>query len=219
MVYLAAICITVSMIGLAILLFASFSQKEDRQINNGFINKEFRKIRMRTELEATEKSESKKPSPQFLLLLQTIILGQLVGLFFLALSNDPLKFTVLSINGSVLLMASFFCSVLALFNVWLRKKTNIVFRIIIQAVTLILGITLMKFSIRDQIAQAAGYFSLAMYSYYITVVIAIATMLANVIVGNKEMKTEFNVSHYLIFVIVSGLSIGTGLLILSSLVF
>lgn len=219
MVYLAAVSIMVSMIGLAILLFASFSQKEDRQVVNGFVNKDSRKIRARKESEVDENAKSDKPSPQFVLLLQTIIIGELVGLFFLALSHDPLKFTILSINGSLLLMVSFACSVLALLNVWLKKKTNLIFRIILQVVTLVLGITLMKFAIKDHVAEAAGYFSMAMYSYYITVVVAIATMLLNVILGNKTSKTEFNFGNYLIFVIVSGLTIGTGLLITASLVF
>ena len=219
MVYLAAVCILVSMIGLAILLFASFNQKEDPQTINGFVNKASRKIRLRREPTEDETSKSGKPSPQFVLLLQTIIFGELVGLFFLALSRDPLKFTIVSINGSILLMASFFCSILALFNVWLKKKTNLVFRIIIQVVTLILGIILMKLAIREETTDAASYLDMARYSYYITVVIAIATMLINVIFGNKMIKTEFNFSNYLIFVIASGLLIGTGLLIVSSLVF
>lgn len=220
MVYLAAVSIMVSMIGLAILLFASFSQKEDRQVVNGFVNKNYRKIRARTEAEELDNTKPGKPNPKFVMLLQTIIIGELVGLFFLALSHDALKFTILSINASLLLMASFGCSVLALFNVWLKKKTNLSFRIILQVATLMLGITLMKFAMRDKIVvEAAGYFSMAMYSYYITVVIAIATMLLNVIFGDKAAKTEFNFGSYLIFVIVSGLAIGTSLLISASLIF
>lgn len=219
MIYLAAVCIIISMIGLAILLFASFSQKEDTQTINGFVNKESRKIRWRKEPKEDEGSNSGKPSPQFVLLLQTIIIGQFVGLFFLALSRDPLKFTCLAVNGSILLMASFFCSVLALFNVWLKKQTNLGFRIIIQVVTLILGIVLMKFAIREEMPDAASYFDMARYSYYTTVVVAIATMLINVIFGNKTIKAEFNFSNYLIFVIASGLLIGTGLLAVSSFLF
>lgn len=219
MVYLAAVCIIVSMIGLAILLFASFSQKEDLQAVNGFINKESRKIRWRKEPKEEEAAKATEPNPQFVLLLQTIILGELVGLFFLALSNDPLKFTILGINGSILLMASFFCSILALFNVWLKKKTNLGFRVIMQVVTLFLGIILMKFAIRDETPDAASYFDLARYSYYITVVVAIATMLINVIFGNKMIKDEFNFSNYLIFVIASGLLIGTGLFAVSLYIF
>jgi hypothetical protein len=217
MVYLAAISLIVSMTGLTILLFASFSKKEDEQVLNGFINKESRKIRVRQEGEAEDKSKADKPGPKFILLLQTIIIGEIVGLFFLTLTKDPSKFNVLFINSIILFGASFFCSILTLFNVWLQKKTNINFRIILQAATLVLGIILMRFAFKEITISPEEYFFKVIYNcYFITVVIAISTMLLNVIFGKTTKTPEFNFSNYLIIVIVSGLIIGTGLLFMSS---
>ena len=76
-----------------------------------------------------------------------------------------------------------------------------------------------KISIKDKAAFPFGMFVFPIYFFYGTVVIALATMLLNVIVGNKIKKEEFNVSNYLLFVIISGLIIGSGLLFASSIAF
>jgi len=204
------------MIGLFILLFASFASKEDQQLQYGFINRESRKIRIRKENNKEEKTNRKKPNPEFLSLLETIIIGQLVALFFLLFTKNQMKFTILICNGIILITASFSCSVLTLVNVWLKKKTKIFFRTIIQVIALILGVFLMNLSGKGEAAIRGGYLVIGIYGYYITVVIALGTMLFNVIIGNKTKKVEFNFSNYLILVIVSGLIIGTGLLYTSS---
>ena len=219
MVYLSSLSLLVSMIGLYILLFASFASKDDQKLAKNFINKTSRKIRIRQENKEPEEAKPKKPSPQFILLLQTIIIGELVGLFFLSLTGNQTKFTILTINAAILFIASFMCSGLTLLNVWLKKKTNIQFRFILQVITLVIGIILIKFSIRDKAAFLIEMFIFPIYFFYGTVVIALGTMLLNVIVGNKTKKEEFNVSNYLIFVIISGLIIGSGLLFASSIAF
>jgi len=216
---LSSLSLLVSMIGLFILLFASFATKDDQQLPKGFINKESRKIRVPKETSESNEAEKKKSSPQFILLLQTIIIGEAVGLFFLTLTDNPMKFSFLFMNAGILWLASLGCSALTLFNVWLKKKTNIQFREILQVVTLLLGILLMKFSLTGEGVIPQGFFDAPMYFYYGTVVIALGTMLFKVIRGNKTEKAEFNFSNYLILIIVSGLVIGTGLLIISSAVF
>ena len=152
MVYLSSLSLLVSMIGLYILLFASFASKDEQKLTKNFINKTSRKIRIRQENKEPEEAKPKKPSPQFILLLQTIIIGELVGLFFLSLTGNQTKFTILTINAAILFIASFMCSGLTLLNVWLKKKTNIQFRFILQVITLVIGIILIKFSIRDKAA-------------------------------------------------------------------
>lgn len=219
MVFLSGFSLVVSMIGLYILLFASFATKDEQGQQKNFINKASRKIRIHKENDEPEQPSPKKPSPQFVLLLQTIIIGELVGLFFLTLTDNLMKFTILIINSAILLIASLGCSGLTLFNVWFKKRTNIQFRVIIQVATLILGIILMRLSFRDKVSISRGYFDTPMYFFYGTVVVALGTMLLNVIFGNKTKNIEFNFSNYLILVIVSGLVIGTGLLLTSSLVF
>ncbi len=216
---LSSISLLVSMIGLFILLFASFASKDDQQQQHGFINKESRKIRVRKETNEPEETEKKKPGSQFVLLLQTIIIGELVGLFFLTLTNHPMKYSLLYLNGGILLVASLGCSGLTLCNVWLKKKTNIRFREILQVATLLLGIILMKQSVTIEAAFSRSYFDMPMYFYYGTVVIALVTMLLKVIRGKKAEKTDFNFSNYLILIIASGLLIGTMLLITSSIIF
>jgi len=217
MVFFSSLSLLVSMIGLYILLFASFASKKDQKSAKDLINNTARKIRIRQENKEPEESKPKKPNPTFILLLQTIIIGELVGLFFLTLTGSQTKFTILTINAAVLFIASFLCSGLTLLNVWLKKKTNIQFRIILQAITLSVGIILIKFSIRDKAAFPVEMFIFPIYFFYGTVVIALATMLLNVIAGNKTKKEEYNVSNYLLFVIISGLIIGTGLLFASSI--
>ena len=219
MVFLSGLSLLVSMIGLYILLFASFASKDDQQLAKNFINKTSRKIRIRQENKEPAESKPKKPSPQFILLLQTIIIGESVGLFFLTLTASQAKFTILTINAAILFLASFMCSGLTLLNVWLKKKTNIQFRVILQVITLVVGIILIKFSIKDKAAFPFGMFVFPIYFFYGTVVIALGTMLLKVIFGNKIKKEEFNVSNYLLFVIISGLIIGSGLLFASSIAF
>ena len=219
MVFLSGLSLLVSMIGLYILLFASFASKDDQQLAKNFINKTSRKIRIRQENKEPAESKPKKPSPQFILLLQTIIIGESVGLFFLTLTGSQAKFTILTINAAILFLASFMCSGLTLLNVWLKKKTNIQFRVILQVITLVVGIILIKFSILDKAAFPFGMFVFPIYFFYGTVVIALGTMLLKVIFGNKIKKEEFNVSNYLLFVIISGLIIGSGLLFASSIAF
>jgi len=219
MVFFSGLSLLVSMIGLYILLFASFAPKDDQQAAKDFINQTARKIRIRKENKEPEKTDPKKPSPQFMLLLQTIIIGELVGLFFLTLTDNPTKYKILFFNAAILLIASLGCSGLTLFNVWLKKKTNIQFRVILQVITLVLGIFLMNLSFQEKVTVARGYFDMPMYFYYGSVVVALGTMLFNVIYGNKTEKVEFNFSNYLLLVIIAGLVIGTGLLITSSAVF
>lgn len=216
MVFLGGISLLVSMIGLYILLFASFAIKDDQQNQKNFINRETRKIRLHKQNPEQNQDREKKPSPQFIMLLQTIVIGELVGIFFLILSHDQIKFSILTINAGLLLLASFVCSVLTLFNVWLKKKMNMSFRIILQIATLILGIILMKFSIKDRAVIPGLFFIMPIYLYYGTVVVALFTMLLNVIFGNKMKQVEYNFSNYLILVIVSGIVIGTGLMFSSS---
>jgi len=216
MVFFSGFSLLVSIIGLYILLFASFAIKEKQRDHKEFVNKETRKIRVHKENSEQNKDETKKPSPQFITLLQTIVIGQIVGLFFLILSHNQTKFSILTINAGLLLLASFGCSVLTLFNVWLKKKMNMTFRIILQIATLVLGIVLMKFSIRDREAIPGLFFIMPIYLYYGTVVVALFTMLLNVIFGNKMKKVKFNFSNYLILVIIAGLVIGTGLMFSSS---
>ena len=216
MVFLGGFSLLVSMIGLYILLVASFATKDEQHEHKGFINKDTRKIRVHKENSAHKIDEAKKPSPQFITLLQTIVIGELVGLFFLILSQNQAKFSILTINAGLLLLASFGCSILTLLNVWFKKEMNMTFRIIIQIATLILGIILMKQSFRDKEAIPSLIFTMPIYLYYGTVVIALLTMLLNVIFGNKTKKMEFNFSNYLMLVIISGLVIGTGLMFTSS---
>lgn len=219
MVVLSGLSLLVSMIGLCILLFASFATRDDQLQGKGFVNKESRKIRIRKEDKEPEESKPKKPGSQFVLLLQTIIIGELVGLFFLTITANPAKYSILKFNAAILLIASLGCAGLTLLNVWLEKKTNIQFRVIIQLATLSLGIVLMKLSFRGEVAISRGYFDMPRYFYYGTVVVALGTMLLNVIFRDKTKKVEFNFSNYLILVIVSGLVIGTLLLITTSLIF
>lgn len=216
MIFLSSLSLIVSMIGLYILLFASFTSKDDQESTKSIINKTARKIRIHQENKEPEESKPKKPGPQFVLLLQTIIIGELVGLLFLALTGSQKKFTILTINAAILFIASFTCSGLTLLNVWLKKKTNIQFRIILQVITLVVGIILINLSIRDKAEFPFAMFIFPIYFFYGTVVIALATMLLNVIAGNKTKTDELNVSNYLLFVIISGLIIGTGLLLASS---
>jgi hypothetical protein len=219
MVYLSGLSLLVSMIGLYILLFASFATKDDQLQGKSFVNKESRKIRIRKENKEPEEAKPKKSSPQFVLLLQTIIIGELVGLFFLTITDNPAKYSILKFNAAILLIASLGCAGLTLLNVWLAKKTNIQFRVILQVATLTLGIFLMKLSFRGKVLISRGYFDTPMYFYYGTVVVALGTMLLNVIFGDKTKKVEFNFSNYLLLVIVSGLVIGTVLLVTTSLIF
>jgi len=213
MVLLGGLSIGISIVGLYILLFSSFKCSDKQQITSGIIIKSSRKIRVHRENKTDEQQENSKPNPQFVLLLETIIIAELVGLFFLWLTDDHMKHTVLAINGATFLVASFLCSVLTLFNAWLKKKMHLLFRIILQLLTLIIGILLLIYSTDGKAEMPSDYMANAIDAFYITVVIALVTMLFNVMKGNNNKEIEFNYNNYLILVIASGLIIGSGLLI------
>ena len=226
MVYLGGFCLIVSMIGLYILLFSSFSPRQKQQITGDFIKKAARKIRIPRDSKMVQGIKKNIPNPQFILLLESIVLGEVVGLFFLFLESNPLKFKILAINAAVLLIASFICSILTLFNAWLKRKTHLVFRIILQATTLTLGLIIYKFSMINKnsiggisLIKTSFYLKMAIYGYFITVVVAIGTMLYLAIKGNPEESTAFEFSNYLMLVIMSGLLIGSGLFLAFSIKF
>ncbi len=208
---LSSLSLLVSMTGLFIMLFASFASDESDTPKSGFVNRQARKIRVHQEPANPEPEETKAPNPKFIMLLQTIIIGEFVGLFFLTLTHHPLKYSILFYNAVVLLIASLGCSGLTLLNVWLSRKTHIEFRIIVQAITLVTAIVLAKLSFRETVEVARGYFDTPMYFFFATVVVALATMLYNVIGRKDKEKIELVFSKYLILVIGVGLVIGTGL--------
>lgn len=211
MVLLGGLCIAVSVLGLYILLFSSFKSNEKNQITSNIIIKASRKIRVHHDKNDEENGQNSKANPQFVLLLQTIIIAELVGLFFLWLTKDPMKHSVFLFNGAACLVASFLCSVLTLINAWFKKKMHLLFRIILQVVTLIAGILLMQSSVAGRAEMPTDYVTNAYYAYFITVVVALLTMLFNVVIGNKNEEFEFNYNIYLLVVIASGLIIGSSL--------
>jgi len=212
---LSSLSLLVSMTGLFILLFASFSSNESDSPQHGFVSRQARKIRIHEANPTPTPEESKAPNPKFIMLLETIIIGELVGLFFLTLTHHPLKYSILFYNAIVLLIASLGCSGLTLLNVWLSRKTHIEFRIIVQAATLVIAIVLVKLSMREETELSRGYFDAPMYVYFASVVVALATMLYNVIQRKEKEKIEPDLSKYLLLVIGVGLFIGTGLYITS----
>ena len=223
MVYLGAFSLTISIIGLYIMLFSSFSPGEQR-VKGDFIVRAARKIRIRKENAHQNAQKENKPNPQFIMLLESIVVGHIVGLFFLIISSDDLKFKILAYDAGFLLIASFLCSVLTLLNTWLKKKTNLPFRITLQAATLIIGLILMRFAVAGEAGvtaisslKAASYMVMAIYSYYITVVIAIFTMLYAALKGIPDNYEAMEFSSYLMLVIISGLLIGSGLLLIYTL--
>ncbi|MDW7681388.1 MAG: hypothetical protein SCK70_12540 [bacterium] len=224
MVYLGAFCLFVSMVGLYVLLFSSFSLFESEIKRSDFVQRASRKIRIRRDIKIPTEPVRQQPNPRFVLLVESILIGEVVGLFFLALSHNPIKFKFLAINAALLLLASFLCSVLTLFNAWFRKKTMLPFRIILQASTLIIGLIIFRISMGTQsfsdsvsIVRSAYYMRTAVYAYYITVVVAIGTMLYVAIKGSPDKLKEFDFNNYLIMVIMSGLVIGSGLLLIYSI--
>ena len=229
MVYLGGFCLILSMVGLYILLFSSFSPKQKQQITGDFIKKAARKIRIPRDSRIVQEIKKNIPNPQVSLLIQSILIGEVVGLFFLFLDPSPLKFKVLAINAAFLLTASFLCSILTLLNAWWKKKTHLVFRVILQVTTLVIGLILFRMAIKERVANVAiggisvikaGYcMKMAIYGYFITVVIAISTMLYTAIKGNPENTHEFEFSNYLFLVVMSGLLIGSGLFLAYSIKF
>ena len=64
MVFLGGFCLIVSMTGLYILLFSSFSPKNAQQIEGDFIIKAARKIRVRKNNTEQDSPAKPKPNPQ-----------------------------------------------------------------------------------------------------------------------------------------------------------
>ena len=220
LIIFAIFSIFANIVALYILIIASFEKKEKKnEINAKFVKRDSRTINVPRADEIPESPE-KKTNTRIVSLLCTVLIGQIVGVYFLLVFVGELKIvnTILRINGGFLLLASIICSILTLLNGWLKKKMVVLFRLIFQSYSFIVAIILsmcrVKFTggIRTTVLKATFVPNLVSIIYISTVIVALVLMLWDGLYRKHE-KVDFDFNKYFRLVVLVGMIIGLGLII------
>lgn len=222
---LSVLSVIASVVALYVLIIGSFEKKEKKEekLTQQFIKRESRTIKI-TKSEENPLKENKGLNTQVSSLLWTVVIGQAVALYFILVFLEGNKDVniVLRVNGIVLLLASFLCSILTIFNGWFKKKMNISHRLMFQVYSLVVAIILFRMGIEKGISikeaiGAAGYIpNIIIIVYFSTVIFALALMLFDGIYRKSE-RVDFNFNIYLLIVVAVGMGVGLSLLLALSI--
>lgn len=213
---LAYCSIFASIIALFILIIASFRSSEKKQKKKtNYVKRSNRTIKV----DYVEESEPKGTNVRVASLLWTVVLGQVLGLFFaLVYVNDPLATrSLLRLNGFILISATLLCSVLTIVNGWFRVKMEVLFRLIFQGYSLLVGGFLLSgamgkhVSIKSAMEAAGGRLYAIIILFFLTAILALILMFVDVVYRRSE-NTKYDYNQYFRIVIFVSMSIGLGLL-------
>lgn len=148
----------------------------------------------------------------------SLIVSEFLGIFFLSLTGS-LKNFILTLNGFAFLIAACLWSVVTIVNAVRSEKINLITRLSIQFGTLVFAMVFIRLSIEipdmktleqlsSQICLVLQFFSVFFFG---TSVFAVILILWDAI----KLEIEF-LRNYLIWVLVIGICVGTGLYIVSN---
>lgn len=219
LVFLTICASLASVISLYILIFASFEKKEKKpQIPYHFIKRDSRYIKAKP-FENKSGEEKQGNNSRVVSLLSTVIIGQIVTLYFLFvfLNKDTIIRPILRMNALILLIASFICSILTILNAWLKKKMVISFRLLFQGYSLLMSMILIRLTIRKGVTikaavSAAGIIpDIIISMYFSSVIVALAMMLIDALYRkNEHVDYDFNI--YFRIVVLVGMIVGLGMI-------
>jgi hypothetical protein len=148
----------------------------------------------------------------------SLIVSEFLGIFFLSLTGS-LKNMILTLNGFAFLIASCLWSVVMIVNAIRSEKVNLMSRLAIQFGTLVMALFFIRISIdipdlrtleeiSSRICLFLQFFSVF---YFGTSVCAVILILWDAI----KLEIEY-LRNYLIWVLIVGVSVGTGLYVISN---
>ena len=148
----------------------------------------------------------------------SLIVCEFLGIFFLILTGS-LKHDIVTINGFAFLVASSLCSVITIVNAVQANRINFPFRLAVQFGTLFFALLLIRISIEipdmQTLERMSGKVSLFLQFfavfYFATSVFAVVLILWDAI----KLEIEY-LRHYLIWVLIIGITVGTGLFVASN---
>jgi hypothetical protein len=175
----------------------------------------------------TKTTNEKKPRPvelekiiyqKSLYFIISLIVCEFLGIFFLLLSGS-LKHDIVTFNGFAFLVASSLCSVITIVNAVRSHRINFPFRLGIQFGTLFFALLFIRISIDvpdlQALEQMSGKVSLLLQFfaafYFATSVLAVVLILWDAL----KLEIEF-LRIYLIWVLIIGVTVGTGLFVASN---
>ncbi|MBN1155948.1 hypothetical protein JXB12_13605 [candidate division KSB1 bacterium] len=211
-----------SIIALFTLIIASFQSGDtgkDRSVR--FIRRASRTIKTN---DSSDKVEKADVNVRVTALLWTVVLGQVIGLFFVLfyVSDADASRTFLRVNGFILIFASLLCSFLTILNGWLKIRMELWYRIIFQAYSFVVGGFLLsgavggRISISRAVSEAGEKLYLIIMAFFFTVILALILMFADGVYRDNE-RLEYDFNNYFRIVITVGMIIGLGLLFIRSI--
>lgn len=175
----------------------------------------------------TKTEDDKKPKPvelekiihqKVIYFIISLIVCEFLGIFFLLLTGS-VKHDIVTYNGFAFLVASSLCSVITIVNAVQSNRVNFPFRLAVQFATLFFALLFIRISIEipdmQTLEQISGKVSLFLQFfavfYFATSVFAVILILWDAI----KLEIEF-LRHYLIWVLIIGITVGTGLFVASN---
>lgn len=211
LIFISTLALVISKIALFVfLLFSFIIELKSQKIEEKYISREQRKIKIPQKDESLIIIELKKTILRRTTLLWTMSIGEIVGYIFLILSQHPIKFRVLEINATWLLLGSLLCQLLTMMNAWLKKKMDLLFRIEFQFGLVILGGILISIVTSYNVLTINQFLMIIVLAYFSTTVLAIFSMLIDAMIA-KQGIYDFDYNHYSRLVILIGLIIGSGI--------
>ncbi|MCI0512021.1 hypothetical protein L0128_02255 [candidate division KSB1 bacterium] len=147
----------------------------------------------------------------------SLIVSEILGIFFLSLTGS-LKNSIITLNGFAFLVASCLCSIITIVNAVRLEKINLLVRVTTQFLTLFFALIFIRISIEipdlKTLEQLSGRIALFLQFfavfYFATSVSAVLLILWDAI----KIEIEY-LRNYLVWVLVIGITVGTGLYIIS----
>lgn len=217
--------ILASVVALYVLIIGSFEKKEnDEKFASPFVKRDSRIIKVNRLDEKPALQTAEGADTQISSLIWTTLVGQAVGLYFLLvfLNDYRIVNTILKLNGIILLIASFLCSILTIANAWFKKKMETSYRLIFQGYSLIMALILFLLGIGKGVTMkkaiiAAGFFpNVIIIMYFSSVIIALALMLFDGLYRKHE-RVDYDFNKYFRLVVLIGMVIGLSLLFAMSI--
>jgi hypothetical protein len=207
LIFLAICSIIASLAALYVLVIASFEKGEKTANPNPFAS-----------TGAVLKHE-KPVKTQVSSLIWTVVLGQVVGLYYFLLfsSNSHIVGTFFRLNALILLAASVICSVLTILNAWFKRRMVISHRLIFQSYSLVVAIVLLIISAKKSTSismamkQASSRMDIVIILYFSSVIVALFLMLWDGLY-RKEEEVEYDYGTYFRIVIIVGMVVGITML-------
>jgi len=219
LIYSSIVVLLLSKVALILYLFMVFygkDLKENEQLRR-FAKNRVRKIIMPKQNKMSIREEIARYVLRLKTLLWTVVIGEIIGYIFLALSGIETAYNVLSFNATILFMAAFTCQLMNLVDAWIKKKINIKIRVGFEFGLVILATLLVAIAGNKGIINMQILVTAVILAFYASTVLALYSMLIEALF-NQEKYPPYDFNNYSRLVILFGIIIGGSLTLLIPLI-